>query len=162
MSPPESFVSGRAFKQTQHSHSIQPVFDPQSWHRFEIREVASEQSGIVSQADAGDFQILSADLLAERYQRIEAVRGIVILGKHQPGCEHLDLPDEALVGCNLCSRLGASADFREPTAQGFLDGDRGHGGVLIRRVEFLKQTQTRSGAVGQFTDVIGIKDEHAC
>jgi hypothetical protein len=31
------------------SHSIQPVFDAQARHRFEIREVVGEQGGIVSQ-----------------------------------------------------------------------------------------------------------------
>ena len=50
-------------------HSIQPVLDAQSRHWFEVGKVAGEQGGVVSEADAGDLQILGADLLAERFQR---------------------------------------------------------------------------------------------
>jgi hypothetical protein len=141
-------------------NSIEPVLALQSRHGFEVGEVAGEQGGVVGEADAGDFQILGADLLAERLQGIEAVCGIVIPREHQPGCKHLHLPDEALVGSDLGSRIGAPPDFREPTAQGFLDGDRGDGSVLIRGFEFLKQSQACCSAVGQFADVIGIQDKH--
>jgi|GEM_PF-6570368 len=97
--------------------SIQPVFYPQSRHWFEVGEVAREQGGIVSQADAGNFQILCANFLTERFQGIEVVRSIVIPWKHQPGCEYLDLPDEPLVGGDLGSWSGAPTDFGEPAAQ---------------------------------------------
>lgn len=69
------------------------------------------------QADAGDFQILSADLLAEGFQRIEAVCSVVIPRKNQPGREYFHLPGEALLGSDLGSWIGAAADFREPAAQ---------------------------------------------
>lgn len=59
---------GYAFQHMGMRHSIQPVLDAQSRHRFEVGKVSSEQGGIVRQADAGDFQILGADLLAERFQ----------------------------------------------------------------------------------------------
>ena len=70
---------------------------PASQHWFEVGEVAREEGGIGGQADAGDFQILSAGLLAEGFQRIEAVRGIVIPWKNQPRGENLHLPDKALI-----------------------------------------------------------------
>ena len=50
--------------------SIQPVFGPQSRNWFEVGEVAGEQGGIVSQADAGNFRILGANVLTERLQGI--------------------------------------------------------------------------------------------
>ena len=56
--------------------------------------------------------------------------------------------------------ISATADFREPTAQGLLDGDHGDGNVLICVVEFLEESQTRCAAVGQSADVIGVQYEH--
>ena len=64
--------------------SIEPVFDAQSWDWREVGNVAREQGRFVGEADASDFQILSADFLAQEFQPIEAICGGVIPREHKP------------------------------------------------------------------------------
>ncbi len=71
---------GRVLYFKTHGHaSIQPVIDAQARNRLEVRKVAGKQGGIVSQADAGDFQILSADLLTERFLDGDSGNGGVLI-----------------------------------------------------------------------------------
>jgi hypothetical protein len=74
--------------------SIEPVFDAQSRHGREVGNVAREQGRFVGEADAGDFQILGADFLAQEFQPIEAICGVVIPREHQPRGKDLHPRDE--------------------------------------------------------------------
>jgi hypothetical protein len=123
--------------------------------------VASQDSGIVRESDAGDFQIQGADAQALAAELDEQVCSVGIPRENDPVRERLDLALEFGVRSNLPVKVVVPAYFGQPAAHLFLDGDNrnchvGHGGL-----EPGPQAHSRRRAALPLGEVVCIKNQQS-
>ena len=105
--------------------SIQPVFKPQAGDLGEVHGIAGEESGIVGDGDAGDFQIHGADAESVLLKLAEQCCRFLIERKDQPVGEQIDLLLQSRIDRDLPVRVIGAIEQRQPSAKVFLDGDDG-------------------------------------
>jgi hypothetical protein len=141
--------------------SSQPVLGFQAGYPGKVLSVPREQGRVVRQRDGRDHKVLGSGSNAQRFQSFEYFGGTFVPRQDAPRGMQFHLAHQPGVGGNQRLAFVMTADFCEPPAQLFLNGNGGDYGVLgACRRKSIEQTQTDRRAIGEFTGVIGIENEH--
>ena len=127
-----------------------------------VRQVASEQHSVVSEADASNLEVQSADARQRLSEADEGVGTVNIPREHNPGGEKCHAILQLAVGEDLVVRIGEFANLAEPAAQLFFDCDDRGGSILICPRQPLAQPIRQRPGIAERRDVIGIEHEHGC
>ena len=107
--------------------SLQPILDSQAGHLGEVLRVPGQDSGVVGESDAGDFQVQGPDAQSLAPELEEQVCRIGIPRENDPVGKEINLPLEFGVGADLTRWITVTVYLSKPTSHLLLDGNEANG-----------------------------------
>lgn len=141
--------------------SIQPVFDAQVGHFFEVREVPCQHGGIVFERDACDAEVHGADVHLPAPQAVKDVRRIIRPRQQKPLRDSFEAVLKIVIGADTAITLMVRLNLRKPALQHFLCGHDSQKAFVARISQPLHKASANHTFLGELPVVIGVKNEHS-
>lgn len=139
--------------------SIQPVFHSQPRHLSEVTEVPGQQYRIMNEADRSDLEIHRSCPEFERSEGVKRLGRFFIKGKDRHSGDRINALLEVAISPDLVWTSFIPANQGNPTLEGFFhDNDAGEN-VRLMKLNLLSQTFSEGSAVGEFPEVVGVKND---
>ena len=126
----------------------------------EVHGVAGEERGVVSQGDAGDFQVHGADSDSALLEHVKQCCRLLIEGEDQPVGEQIDLFLQSSIDRDLPLRVIGAVEECQPTAKVLFDSDDGRSQWVGLILDSRAQESSSGRVFLEFGEVVGIKHIH--